>query len=140
MRGPSEDRGAISPQTVAGAGLLVAVAGLILAGVAGPPYLSSDGVNGWIVVFAAGLFASLVAVPFGVEARLRSRYPDRDARWDRAVPVWGGSASSCWWPGRSSEPAEASRATRWPAQPGCWRWSRAGSWWSRRSPCSSRAR
>jgi hypothetical protein len=90
MRGPSEDRGAISPQTVAGAGLLVAVAGLILAGVAGPPYLSSDGVNGWIVVFAAGLFASLVAVPFGVEARLRSRYPDRDARWDRAVPVWGG--------------------------------------------------
>lgn len=90
MRGPSEDRGAISPQTVAGAGLLGAVAGLILAGVAGAPYLSSDGVNGWIVVFAAGLFAALVAVPFGVEARLRSRYPDRDARWDRAVPVWGG--------------------------------------------------
>ena len=90
MRGPSEDRGAISPQTVAAAGLLVAVAGLILAGVAGAPYLSSDGVNGWIVVFAAGLFAALVAVPFGVEARLRSRYPDRDARWDRAVPVWGG--------------------------------------------------
>ena len=43
MRGPSEDQGSISPQTVAGAGLLVAVAGLILAGVAGAPYLSSDG-------------------------------------------------------------------------------------------------
>jgi hypothetical protein len=90
VTGPSEDRLAISPQTVAGAGLLVAVAGLVLAGVAGAPYLSSEGVNGWIVVFAAGLFAALVAVPFGVEARLRSRYADRDARWDRAVPVWGG--------------------------------------------------
>ena len=90
MTGPSEDRRAISPQQVAGAGLFVAVAGVILAGVTGAPYLSSEGVNGWIVVFAAGLFAALVAVPFGVEARLRSRYPDREARWDRAVPVWGG--------------------------------------------------
>ena len=90
MTGPSEDRRAISPQMAIGAGLLVAMAGLILAGVAGAPYLSSDGVNGWIVVFAAGLFGSLVAVPFAIEAVLRSRYPDRDARWDRAVPVWGG--------------------------------------------------
>jgi hypothetical protein len=71
-----------------GGGSLAAVS-VTLATITGPPYLSSAGVNGWILAFAAGLFAFLLTVPFMVEARLRSRYPDRDARWDRAVPAWG---------------------------------------------------
>ena len=45
---------------------------LVLAAVSGPPYLSTDGVNGWIVVFAAGLFAALLAAPFAIEGRLRA--------------------------------------------------------------------
>jgi hypothetical protein len=89
MAGPPEDRRAIQPETIALGGALVAAAGLILAAATGAPFLSSAGVNGWIVVFAAGLLVALVALPFGIETRLRRRYEDRDARWDRAVPVWG---------------------------------------------------
>jgi hypothetical protein len=72
--------------------LVVAAAALLLAAVSGPPYLSSSGVNGWLVVFAAALFVALFAVPFGIEARLRDAHPDSDARWERAVPAWGGIA------------------------------------------------
>jgi hypothetical protein len=74
------------------AGALVAAGALILAAVSGPPYLSTDGVNGWIVLFAAGLFAGLLAVPFALEGRLRASRPESDARWDRVVPVWGALA------------------------------------------------
>lgn len=69
-----------------------ALASLALAGAAGPPYLEADGVNGWIVVFAAGLLAALVAFPFGIELRLRERYPDRDRRWEVSLLVWGALA------------------------------------------------
>lgn len=67
----------------------VAALGVALAGATGEPYLSSGGVNAWIVVFAAGLLAGLVAMPFGLELRLRERYPDRDRRWEVALLVWG---------------------------------------------------
>ncbi len=72
------------------AGASIALGSLAAAALTGPPYLSQDGVNGWVVVFAAGLFTALVATPFAIEAGLRSRHADRDARWDRAVPAWGG--------------------------------------------------
>jgi hypothetical protein len=74
------------------AGVVVAAGALILAAVSGPPYLSTDGVNGWIVVFAAALFAALLAVPFAIEGRLRASHLEGDARWDRAVPLWGAIA------------------------------------------------
>ena len=45
--------------------------------------------NLWIVVFAAGLMAALIAFPFGFEVRLRERYPDRDKRWEASLVVWG---------------------------------------------------
>lgn len=80
------------PAMVAFVALSLAAAGLILASISGPPYLSSDGVNGWLVLFAAGLFAALLAVPFLVERWLRPALPDRDERWDRAVPIWGAIA------------------------------------------------
>ena len=75
-----------------GGGVTVLVS-LILAGAAGEPYLEADGVNGWIVVFAAGLLAALIAFPFGVELRLRERYADRDRRWEVSLLIWGGLAA-----------------------------------------------
>ncbi len=67
----------------------VAVAALILAAATGEPYLGSDGVNGWIVVFAAALLSALIAFPFGLEVRLRERQADRDRRWELSLLVWG---------------------------------------------------
>jgi hypothetical protein len=49
-------------------------------------------VSGWIVLFAAGLFAALLATPFAIEGRLRASQPESDARWDRVVPLWGAIA------------------------------------------------
>ena len=43
------------------AGGTTAVVSLVLAGATGEPYLAADGVNGWLVVFAAGLLAALVS-------------------------------------------------------------------------------
>ena len=80
------------PVLVVLAGGLVAAGALVLAAVSGPPYLSTDGVNGWLVLFAAALFAALLAVPFALERRLRGSHPQSDARWDRVVPVWGAIA------------------------------------------------
>ena len=71
-----------------------AVVSLLLAAAAGEPYLGTDGVNGWLVVFAAGLMAALIAFPFGIELRLRERYPDRDRRWEVALLGWGGVAAA----------------------------------------------
>ena len=70
-------------------GTATAVVSALLAGAAGEPYLEADGVNPWIVVFAAGLMAGLIAFPFGLEVRLRERHPDRDKRWETALVVWG---------------------------------------------------
>ena len=77
---------------ICGTGLLVAVLSLVLAAVAGPPYLGLSGINGWIIAFAAALLAALIAIPFVIEARLRGAYSESDARWDRAIPIWGGIA------------------------------------------------
>jgi hypothetical protein len=74
------------------AGVSVAAGALLLAAVSGPPYLGTDGVNGWIVLFAAALFAALLAVPFVIEHRLRASHLEGDARWDRVVPAWGAIA------------------------------------------------
>ncbi len=73
-------------------GLLVAALSLVLAAIAGPPYLGLEGINGWMIVFAGALLAALIAIPFVLEARLRGSYPASDARWDRAIPIWGGIA------------------------------------------------
>jgi hypothetical protein len=73
-------------------GSLAALASLGLAAAAGPPYLSADSVNGWIVVFAAALLAALFAMPFLIERLLRARLDDRDARWEQALLAWGALA------------------------------------------------
>ena len=69
-----------------------ALVSLVLAGAAGEPYLGSGGVNGWIVVFAAGLLAALISFPFGLELRLRGRYPEHDRRWEVTLLWWGAAA------------------------------------------------
>jgi hypothetical protein len=74
------------------AGVLVAAGALLLAGIAGPPYLGTDGVNAWIVVFAAALFCALLAAPFALEGLQRAGPAESDARWDRVVPLWGAIA------------------------------------------------
>jgi hypothetical protein len=78
------------PRTALLAGLGVGTIGLILAGATDGPYLTSDDVNWWIVVFAAGLFAALFALPFAIERRLRPRVEDEEKRWERALLLWGG--------------------------------------------------
>ena len=75
-------------------GTATAVVSLLLAAAVGEPYLSSDGVNGWVVVFAAGLLAALIAFPFGLELRLRDRYPDHDRRWEVSLLAWGVAAAA----------------------------------------------
>ena len=69
--------------------MLVAAGALMLAAVSGPPYLGSDGVNGWIVLFAASAVRRLARGAVRIEGRLRARNPESDARWDRVVPLWG---------------------------------------------------
>jgi hypothetical protein len=70
----------------------VAVLALVLAAIAGPPYLGLSGINGWMIVFAAAVLTALIAVPFALEVRLRGAHSDSDSRWDRAIPAWGGVA------------------------------------------------
>jgi hypothetical protein len=91
--GDSERTGRVAALLAVGGGA-TAVVSLILAGAAGEPYLEANGVNGWLVVFAAGLLAALVAFPFGIELRLRERYADRDRRWEVSLLVWGGLAAA----------------------------------------------
>jgi hypothetical protein len=78
-----------APALAVAIGGAVAIGALLLAGATGPPYLSSGGVNGWIVVFALGLFAALFAAPFLIEGALRESRGEADARWDYALPLWG---------------------------------------------------
>ena len=86
--GDEERSGRVAALLALGGGA-TAVVSVLLAAAAGDPYLEADGVNPWIVVFAAGLMAALIAFPFGFEVRLRERYPDRDKRWEASLVVWG---------------------------------------------------
>ena len=80
------------------AGAATALVSLLLAGLAGGPYLTAERVNGWVVLFAAGLLLALVMAPFLLEAWLRGRRrpletgsdPElKDERWEGAALAWG---------------------------------------------------
>lgn len=80
------------PLFAAAGGAALAAVGFFLAAGTGEPYLDSDAVNPWIVVFAAGLLALLFAVPFALERRMRAALADADRRWERALLAWGAVA------------------------------------------------
>jgi hypothetical protein len=73
-------------------GLALAFAGLMMAAATGAPYLTGGDVNGWIAVYAVGLFAALFSTPFLIEQSLRASRGEEEARWDYALPLWGGIA------------------------------------------------
>jgi hypothetical protein len=81
-----------TPLQIAAVAAVVGAIALVFAAITGPPYLGSGGVNGWLIGFAMALFAFLLAIPFAVERLLAATHPDAEARWDRAVPAWGGIA------------------------------------------------
>ena len=78
------------PLLVGVAGAAIALVSLPLAAAAGAPYLSLADVNPFVVAFLVGVFTLLFAGPFVIERRLAGRVPDRDARWERALLIWGG--------------------------------------------------
>jgi hypothetical protein len=69
-------------------GLAVAAVSLLLAAIAGGPYLSLEELNPWLAVFAIGLFAALFATPFAIHRGLGGLL-EADARWERALLWWG---------------------------------------------------
>jgi hypothetical protein len=87
---PEPESDARIPALVGVAGAAIALVSLPLAAAMGEPYLRLSDVNVWMVVFLGGIFTLLFAGPFAIERRLSERVPDRDARWERALLVWGG--------------------------------------------------
>jgi hypothetical protein len=73
------------------AGTAVAAIAVPLAATGGEPYLSLGELNPWLVVYAIGLFAALFAAPFAIHARLGGML-EADARWERALLLWGAVA------------------------------------------------
>jgi len=76
---------------VALGGATIAVVGVLGMTESDPPYLGFDGVDGWAVVYAAGLFAALGAIPFALHARVAARVEDVDRHWELALSQWGGA-------------------------------------------------
>src|SRR3954467_7579365 len=74
------------------AGFAVAGVSIVLAAVAGSPYLSVSSLNPWIAVFAVASFIALFAVPFAVNERIVGRDAERTEAWERAMIVWGAVA------------------------------------------------
>jgi hypothetical protein len=74
------------------ASLGLALAGLAAAAVDGPPYLDLGSLNPWVVLFAAGLFGALLAVPFATNRLLAAARPARAESWEPAMLIWGAVA------------------------------------------------
>lgn len=79
------------PATFLAIGAAVALASIPLAALAGPPYLSLDSLNPWLIGYAIGLFAALFATPFAIHRGVGGLL-EADARWERAL-LWWGAAS-----------------------------------------------
>jgi hypothetical protein len=72
----------------------VAVIALVLAALAGGPYLDFSSLNGWVALFAVAAFAALFSVPFAIERLLKAAHPERAEHWERAMLIWGAVASA----------------------------------------------
>lgn len=84
----SSPRPARDPLPFALAGVAVAGVCLVPAAASGPPYLSLSELNPWLVGFALGLFGALFATPFVIHHRIGGLL-EADARWERALLLWG---------------------------------------------------
>lgn len=78
------------PLVATGVGLLASALALIAAGGAGPPYLTFDDLNPWIVVFAFTAFGALMAAPFAIDRALDRVKPQEADHWEKAMAAWGG--------------------------------------------------
>ena len=78
------------PLVAAGAGVRASVLALIAAAGAGPPYLTLDDLNPWIVVFALAAFGALMAAPFAIDRALDRVNPGEADHWEKAMAAWGG--------------------------------------------------
>ena len=78
------------PLVAAGLGLAASIISLIAARGAGPPYLTLDDLNVWIVVFAFAAFAALMAAPFAIDRGLDRAQPQEADHWEKAMAAWGG--------------------------------------------------
>lgn len=93
--GPPQAEPAISRPTLALlAGVAIAALSLLLAGLAGGPYLDLSSLNLWLAVFAVAAFAALLAVPFAVERLFDARDPGRAEHWEQSMLVWGAVATA----------------------------------------------
>lgn len=72
----------------------MAVLSLLLAGLAGGPYLDLSSLNPWLAVFAIATLAALISVPFAVERLLKAAHPERAEHWERAMLIWAGVAAA----------------------------------------------
>jgi hypothetical protein len=72
----------------------VALIALVLALLAGDPYLDLSSLNGWVAVFAVAAFGALFSLPFVIERMLRTAHPERAEYWERAMLYWGAVATA----------------------------------------------
>lgn len=77
--------------------ILLALSGLTVAAIGAVGVAAGEGTrlsfsefDPWLVPYAIGLLIALGAAPWGIYDRYAGRIEDRDARWDRALTVWGG--------------------------------------------------
>jgi hypothetical protein len=80
------------PSIAVAAGAGLSFAALVLAKVAGPPYLDLSSLNPFLALFAATAFGALFAVPFAANRILGRARPERAESWEPAMLVWGGVA------------------------------------------------
>ncbi len=72
----------------------VALISLVLALLAGAPYLDFSSLNGWVAVFAVAAFGALFSLPFAIERMLKAAHPERAEYWERAMLYWGAVATA----------------------------------------------
>lgn len=94
LRTPREDPAPSGPVLALVAATGVAIASVVLAGLAGSPYLDLSELNPWVAVFAVAAFAALFSVPFAVERLLKAAHPERAEYWERAMLIWGAVATT----------------------------------------------
>lgn len=73
-------------------GLFAAAIGAIGVSASEGPHLGLSDLDPWLVLYLLGLIVCLGAGPYGLFDRFGATKPDRDARWDLALSVWGGFA------------------------------------------------